>query len=131
MATLDLLSAEDPDAATRAYWRIENHAVIQGELFEVSEPCASALVAALADPRPMWVRVAVLELLFQFLRGHASEAPGTPPDIRERCERAVREGLHLLFREALTGERDAALDILEELGEGSRAQRLVGRAGES
>jgi len=110
IATAALLAAESGEAARAAYWRIENHAVVQGELFDVSEVCASALVAALADPRPYWVRIALLELLFQFLAGH-------PKDMRQRCERAVREGLWLLRREALLGEREAALDVLEQLGE--------------
>ena len=36
-ALADLLGAEDRCACEDAYWRIENHAVAQGELFEVAE----------------------------------------------------------------------------------------------
>lgn len=111
--------------AQRAYWGIENYAFAQGELFEVSEACSSVLVAALADPRQKWVRVSVLELLFQILSGYASTHEGTPADIVQRCRQAVREGLWLLLREALIGERDAALDVLDQLGEGARARALL------
>jgi hypothetical protein len=120
-----LLASDSGDAAQRAYWGIENYALVQGELFEVSEACSSVLVAALADPRERWVRIAVLELLFQIVSGHASSTPSTPLDLKRRCHEAVREGLWLLFREALTGERDAALDVLEQLGEGARVRRLL------
>lgn len=124
-----LLASDSGDAAQQAYWGIENHAFVQGELFEVSEACSSVLVASLADPREMWVRLAVLELLFQIVSGRASSTPDTPPDLERRCHEAVREGLWLLFREALTGQRDAALDVLDHLGEGAMARRLVAAKG--
>jgi len=120
-----LLAADTPDVADAASWRIENHAVVQGELFEVSEACVSVLVAALADPRPFWVRISILDLLFQFLSGGGSPTPGTPVDIRERCERAAREGLWLLCREAMVGAREAALDVIDLLGEGARVRNLL------
>ncbi|AUX46694.1 uncharacterized protein SOCE26_082020 [Sorangium cellulosum] len=124
----ELLLSESGEAAQRAYWGIENHAFVQGELFEVSGACSSVLIASLADPREKWVRVAVLELIFQIICGHASASPGTPADIVQRCRRVVREGLWLLYREAICGERDAALDVLEQLGEGERARRLLSTA---
>jgi hypothetical protein len=120
-----LLASDSGDSAQQAYWGIENHAFVQGELFEVSEACAAVLVASLADPRERWVRIAVLELLFQIVSGHASSTPDTPRDLERRCHEAVREGLWLLLREVLTGERDAALDVLDHLGHGTRARSLV------
>lgn len=128
IALRELLESETPEAAQSSYWRIENHAFVQGELFEVAEACVSVLIASLADPRAKWVRVAALDLVFQALSGHASTSPGTPPDIVQRCTRAVRQGLWLLFREAIAGEREAALDLLELLGEGNRARRLCASA---
>lgn len=127
-----LLASDCGDAAQQAYWGIENHAFVQGELFEVSEACSSVLVASLADSRERWVRIAVLELLFQIVSGHASSTPSTPDsprDLARRCHEAVREGLWLLFREALMGERDAALDVLDQLGQGARARSLVNGKG--
>ena len=121
----ELLASASGEAVQRAYWGIENYAFVQGELFEVSEACSSVLIAALADPREKWVRIAVLELLFQILSGHASTAPHAPVDIALRCREAIREGLWLLLREALDGERAAALDVLAQLGEGARLRRLL------
>jgi hypothetical protein len=124
-ALRELLASENAEAAERAYWGVENHAFVQGELFEVSEACSSVLVASLVDPREKWVRVAALELMFQILSGHASTSPGTPNDIVQRCHRTVREGLWLLYREAICGERDAAFDVLEQLGEAEKVRRLL------
>ncbi|MBK9260709.1 MAG: hypothetical protein IPM54_12930 [Polyangiaceae bacterium] len=125
----ELLASESADAAERAYWGVENHAFVQGELFEVSEACSSVLIASLVDPREKWVRVAVLDLMFQILSGYPSTSPGTPSDIVQRCHRVVREGLWLLYREAICGERDAAFDVLEQLGEAEKARRLLSIAG--
>ena len=106
-----LLGAADAEQASEAYWRLENHVVVQGELFGAAEPCAAVLVAALADPRPRHVRIAALELLFQVVTG----APSGGGDLAERCKARAREGLWLLIREAVSGEREAALDVLREL----------------
>jgi hypothetical protein len=121
-----LLRSETAEVAERAYWDIENYAFAQGELYEVSEACASVLIAALADSRDTCVRVAVLELLFQIVCGQASPRPGTPDDLLQRCRAVVREGLWLLVREAIGGERDAALDVIDQLGEGAKARTLLG-----
>jgi hypothetical protein len=120
-----LLSAQTPEAASAAYWRIENHAVVQGEVFEVGEACVKVLVAALADDRPGHVRIAALELLFQILSGDSADT-----SLLERCRSAAREGLWNLVREAIAGERDAAWDVLERLESGERLlwlRKLVGR----
>lgn len=124
-ALMDLMLADGPEASTHAYWRIENNAFAQGELFEVSTPCMSVLVACLADSREAFVRIAVLELMFQILGGYASTARSTPSDVLQRCQDRARGGLLLLFREAICGERDAAMDVLERLGEGARVRELL------
>lgn len=119
-ALLSLLSAENPEAANAAYWRIENQAFIQGELFEVAEACATVLTASLLDPRAPWVRIASLEILFQVLSGYTSNNNNTPEDLKERCVRSVRDGLWLIVREAIDGQRDSAMELLELLNESHR-----------
>ncbi|WP_437741285.1 hypothetical protein WMF39_37410 [Sorangium sp. So ce1504] len=123
-ALLGLLSAKDPEESTRAYWGIENHVVVQGELHQIAEACTSVLVACLVDPRPRFVRIAVLDLLFQILGGYASPSNFTPGDIVERCHRAAREGLWILIDEAIHREREAARDVLRLLGEEERVDAL-------
>lgn len=119
-----LLSAATPDEADRAYWEVENHAVVQGSLFEAAEASVSVLVAAFADERPRHVRIAALELLFQLLSGAPAAAHEVPRDIVERCRSAAREGLWCLAREAASGERRAALDVLELLHLGGRLDTI-------
>jgi hypothetical protein len=121
----ELLASESGEEAKSAYWGIENHAFVQGEIFEVAEACTSVLTAALADSRAKWTRVAILDLLYQIVSGHPSPSEGTPADILERCKMASREGLWLLFREVVSGERECALDVLDQLGEGERARGLI------
>ena len=41
----------------------------------------------------------------------------------------MRQGLWLLLREAIAGQQDAALDVLEQLGEGAMARRLLSAKG--
>jgi hypothetical protein len=121
-----LLSADNHEASRAAYWQIENHAFVQGELFEVAEACTSVLVASLADARPKFVRIAALDLLFNILNGYPSLAPGTPDDILLRCRRSARDGLWLLYREVMRGEREAAIDVLDLLGESQRVAKFCG-----
>ena len=84
-------------------------------MFDASVFLVSALVAALVDPRPRHVRIAVLDLLFQIVCGepHEEEIARGNHDLTERCREAARQGLWILYRELLTGERDAARDVLE------------------
>lgn len=124
LALADLLAASTPNATREPYWRIENHVVVQGELFEAAEACSAVLVAAFANERPRHVRISALDLLVQILSGSASATPGTPPDILERCQCAVREGLWGLVREAVCGERDAAWDVVEQAALGDRMESL-------
>ena len=53
---IDLLRSQSPDDSQAAYWRIENHAVVQGELYEVAEACTSVLVSSFAEPRAKCIR---------------------------------------------------------------------------
>lgn len=123
-ALLDLLAAPTSQMASDAYWRIENHVVVQGELYQAAEVCTAVLVAAFADERPRHVRICALDLLFQILSGSPSPTAGTPSDLLERCQSAAREGLWGLVREAVSGEHDAAWEVLERIGLGERFEIL-------
>jgi hypothetical protein len=125
VALLELLGSSTPDAGREVYWRIENHVFIQGELFEVAEACTAVLVAVFANERPRHVRIAALDLLFLILNGGSSPAPGTPQDLPKRCRQAVMEGLWCIVREAISGERDAAWDVLDLVAVGRRRNSIL------
>lgn len=126
-----LLSASSSEQIEAAYWRLENHVVVQGEVFEVAEATVSVLVASLADRYPSQVRVAVLELLFQIVNGAASpgEITAGNHELLERCHARCREGFWLLVREFVEGQ-PGALEVLEVVCKDPRlhAIRSWGRA---
>ena len=114
-ALMDLLNALTPELANHAYWRLENHVVVQGQLYQAAEPVVSVLVAILLEDRPRHVKIGVLELLFQILAGsaHASEVALGNENIAEACRDKAREGLWVLYKELINGERDAAKEVIE------------------
>jgi hypothetical protein len=109
-----LISAHDAEEVEAAYWQIENHAVVQNDLYPAAEPVASVLVAALADDRPSDVRFAIAGLLIQILSASAVEADGPTDEgnLEARCRARIREGRWLLVREVARGN-GAAADVLE------------------
>jgi hypothetical protein len=113
-----LLDSGTPDDVDIPYWKLENHIVVQGQLYQAALPAVSVLIAALTwTERPSWVRVGVLDLLFQLVNGtaHESEVTANGIDLAESCKQAARQGLWVLYRELLDGERDAAKDVLFEI----------------
>ncbi len=109
-----MLTADSPNAVDVAYWKLENHVVVQGELFEAAPHVVSVLLAALLDNSPSFIRIGILELLFQILGGESHESEGER-DLGPKCRDLAREGLWLLYGElgaGLPGQRAAALEVL-------------------
>lgn len=108
---------------------LENRIVPQANLYSVAEPAVSVLAAALADPRPRWVRITVLELIFLVLSGApvTDEVERGNGALLERCIARVRESLWLIVREAITDATfyDAALDVLDIADPAGNASELV------
>src|SRR6185503_1812628 len=70
-ALRQLISAKTEQEADTAYWRLENHAVVSGGVFESSLPLVPAVLAALVDfDRLEFIRVWLLDLLFQIVNGY-------------------------------------------------------------
>lgn len=110
-----LLAAATPADVGEPYWELENHVVLQGQLFEAAALVVPALMASLVDERPRHVRISVLDLLFQIVSGepHFEETERGVFGLTEICRDRAREGLWILYRELLDGERDAARDVIE------------------
>lgn len=108
---------------------LENRIVPQANLYSAAEPAVSVLAASLTDPRPRWVRIAVLELMYLILSGTPGreEAQRGGEALLERCIARVRESLWLLVQAALTDEAcyEAALDVLDIVDSGGTATALV------
>lgn len=118
-ALAELIDAESPEAAENAYWRIENRAFVQGQLYESAVAVAHVLLAALVDDsRPAFVRGCLLELLFQCVAGESdeSEVEAGRPDLGTQCRDVARLGLWLLYRDLLlSSTRESAHWILAKI----------------
>ncbi len=113
----NLLASKTPEEAEKRYWELENHVVVQGQLFSSAMPVISVILASLCDERPRYVRISLLELLFQIVSGeaHESEVSSGRPDLGEECRELARTGLWLLYRELKHGESEAARDVIERI----------------
>ncbi|WP_157902826.1 hypothetical protein [Streptomyces jeddahensis] len=94
---------------------LEGHLEVQGELFEVAVPAVSVILAALADPLCDTSRNYLLSVLWRVVLGeaHPSEAALGRTHLAQECHLRAREGLPLIFREALAGDSETAVEILE------------------
>ncbi|WP_326611938.1 hypothetical protein OIE62_17325 [Streptomyces scopuliridis] len=84
-------------------------------LFQVAPHAVPVILAALAEDLPPFVRGHLLTTLWQLVTGesHLSESEAGEPELEEECCAAAREGIWLLYREAVSGDTETALDILE------------------
>ncbi|WP_136518145.1 hypothetical protein [Cellulomonas telluris] len=120
-ALSDLLTAATPPAAEAAYWRLDNHVVVQGQLFESALGVVGPLVSALTRPLPDFVRERVMDLLVEIGYGEADGdeiAAGGSARLGDLCRDELRCGLWLFY--GLLGDeaptvRSSALDLVDAL----------------
>ncbi|MFG1611001.1 hypothetical protein [Actinoplanes sp. NPDC049265] len=126
---LTSLLRSDPEMIDAVEDSLENRIAPQANLYSVAEPAVSVLAAALAGPRPRWVRITVLELMFLILSAApvADEVERGNDALGERCISRVRESLWLIAHEALSDPScyDAALDVLTIADPAGTATNLV------
>ncbi|MFN7291315.1 MAG: hypothetical protein ACK5YR_06795 [Pirellula sp.] len=127
LAIRELLGASCPEDAVKAYWKLENHVVVQGSLFEAAVCTVSVICASLVlNPRPKWVMIQLLELLFQLVSGesHSDEVKRGLTDLGEQCRAEASKSLWILYGLFQEGEFSrAAREIIMQL-DGS-PQRLT------
>jgi hypothetical protein len=108
-----LAEAESPEETFGA--DLEGHHEVQGELFEVAVPAVSVILSALSGPLCDTSRNYLMSVLWRVVLGesHPSEAARGRTHLAQECHLRAREGLPLIFREALTGDSETAVEILE------------------
>jgi len=120
-AFIELLDSAGPEDSVKAYWKLENHVVLQGALFEASVGTVSLIGAAMVEPeRPKWVRIQLLELLFQIVMGesHPEEVNRGFANLREECHNEANKLLWILYGIFQDGELwHAAREIIEIIDE--------------
>ncbi len=115
-ALRELLAARSAETLTDAYWKLENHIVVQGQLYEAAAYVVPVLLAALTGrERARLVRAGILELLFQIIRGAIPGDELNPgrSDLESRCRTAARQGLWLVYQELIAGHTALALKIID------------------
>lgn len=115
IALLDMLDSSTADQAQEAYWRLENHVVVQGQLFQVAAAVTSVFISSLLNERENHVKIGVLELLLQIVLAvpHREEIKLGNFELGENCKDKAREGSWLLYGELIAGEKAAAYEILK------------------
>jgi hypothetical protein len=88
-------------------------------LFEVAPHAVPVMLTALAEDLHDSVRRHFLGMLEYLVTGesHRSEIEAGRADLEEECIAAVREGILVLYAEAVSGDAEAAFDILEFVDE--------------
>jgi hypothetical protein len=123
-ALLALAGATDPDEIRRAYWRLDNHIVVQGSVYEAAYHVLPYLFELLADrDRPS--RIALYDLLVEIAAGQPANASatvvtgnGSQLDLGEACRARIRDdGMHMVVDDLVAdgtdpAVRDRALHVL-------------------
>lgn len=121
-ALLALARTRDAAETDAAYWRLDNHVVVQGALYEAAFHVIPFVLELLAD-RAGPGRVALYDLLVEIANGQPAHpgdlvvADGGPVDLRAACRSRIRAGLDVARRDLTDGGadppvRDRALDLL-------------------
>lgn len=84
----DLFTATSKEAADDAYWRIDNEALVQGELYEAAVPTLEVLLSMASTVPSGPPRGSVAELIQQIVFGepHPSEVELGNADIANACK---------------------------------------------
>jgi hypothetical protein len=115
-AIRELLAAATPEQAELAYWKLENHVVVQGQLFEAACFVVPIIMTALLqEERPRFIQISLLELLFQIVHGesHCEETARGLANLRDRCRAAAREGLWILYHAFINRNLVGAKEVIE------------------
>ena len=106
------LDAEDDESASDLWFGLEGAAFAQNTLYAGAVPTVSAMLAALAEQPPAFLREWIIEVVRFILCGGS----GVDPSLHKRCLDGAREGIWLLAAEAEgTAEpvyADAVLEVL-------------------
>jgi hypothetical protein len=116
-AVRQLAAAITPEESNAAYWRLDNHVVVQGNLFEAGPPLVPVLLALLAGELSPAARSDTVELLVQLCSygSHESEVEAGNPNLEEVSRTHLHEGKWLIYRLLLDADdevRDAAIWLL-------------------
>ena len=117
------LRSDVDDTRKAAYWQLDNHVVLQGNLFEAAPFVADELIRMLDGELSDATKSLVYRLLFEIRNGYASDTTTVIRDgrsvlLREACHQVVGDALSL-YRSDLTtadvGVRREVIDLLASM----------------
>jgi hypothetical protein len=126
----DLSTATSKDAAEDAYWRIDNEAIVQGELYEAAVPTLEVLLSIASTIPPGPTRRSVAELIQQIAFGqpHSSEVELGNTGIATTCN-SLASGAVWIFYGWLTDTdsdvRECALLTLRKIDTDDRRKAVI------
>ncbi len=129
-AVRDLANASSESAAEAAYWRIDNEAVVQGELYEAAEPVLAALLWLGAEMPDGPAKKSIAELIQQIVCGQPAESEVAAGNgaVGDRCRQLAAGGLWLFYGWLASTDddiRQCALLIINRVdSDGLRKRRL-------
>lgn len=117
------LRSDDEDIRTAAYWQLDNHVVLQGNLFEAAPFVADELMRILKDEVSGPTKVLIYRLLFEIRNGYAPDfdtvtRDGRSVPLREACQQTVSTALQLYRVDLVAADaslREGAVDLLASM----------------
>jgi hypothetical protein len=114
-ALLALAQASEPADVAAAYWRLDNHVVVQGSLYEAAFHIVPFLLELLAD-RSRTSRTALYDLLVEIAAGQPAfpgdvvmKEDGTAAELGDACRERIRAGLGMIREDLLRADTDPAV----------------------
>ncbi|MEU8815430.1 hypothetical protein [Actinoplanes sp. NPDC048796] len=126
----DLSKATSEAAADDAYWRIDNEAIVQGELYEAAVPTLEVLLSMASTMSPGPARRSLAELIQQITFGqpHGSEVELGNLNVATACK-SLASGAIWIFYGWLTDTdsdvRECALLTLQKIDVDDRRKSVV------
>jgi hypothetical protein len=118
------LSSEDQTKRDLAYWKLDNHVVLQGDLYEAARDVVPFLIEMLRAREPFG-RDLIYDVLFEIANGYAPDVvqwrdpSGRDVPLRIACYSALSEGIEVFKRDANDSDptvRRASTCLLDRLG---------------
>jgi hypothetical protein len=120
----DLRAAVTDEAASEAYWRIDNVVVVQGRVLQSAAPTAACAVTLVASAASVFSRTRLLELLEQLSGADSVEGD---PGIRGAIIAEIRRGFAMyagLIEYGTTLEQELCAELLVECARGEPALKI-------
>lgn len=97
-SAFEMLGSSEPNEREAAYWKLDNYAVLQGDLYEVAPFAADAIIGILESTPEFLGKKQAYDFLIEVANGGAppdsfSGYSGEKTDLVTACRMAIRHGM--------------------------------------